>query len=98
MTPRQELLRPWAEIDAHLESAFRMLPERPASNPEGGSVAGYREYLDHNELGLAYEELEGLAEVNRVSEEFWLHMLEAARRMNLPECVERCQQRLGKTS
>lgn len=49
----------------------------------------FEEYLDHNELGLALEELEALAEQVTVRGDFWGEMARAATMMELHEHVER---------
>ena len=62
---------------------------------EGGSVKRYREWLDHNELELALDELEALAEVNAVQRAFWESMLSAADEMKLTDHAERYRAKLA---
>lgn len=72
----------WRLVRESLWNALSHLPTRLSDNPEGGSLHRYREYLEHNELGLAYDELLGLAEVNPATQGFHEAMGEAARRLN----------------
>ena len=55
------------------------------------TVENYKEYLEHNELGLALDELEGLGEFNKVTKDYWLNLLNAAKQMGLKEKVEKYQ-------
>ena len=68
----------WRLVREKLWNAVSHLATELVDNPEGGSLHRYREYLDHNELGLAYDELLGLAEVNPTSDGFHEAMREAA--------------------
>jgi len=71
----------WRLVREALWSALSHLPTELVDNPEGGSLAAYREYMDHNELGLAHEELVGLAEVNAGSSDPSEALREARRLM-----------------
>lgn len=85
---RQELERSWAITRAHLSAAARLLPKDPVSGEGGCSLSQYREWLDHNELELALDELACVGEENAVPREFWLQLIEAAQNMNLPDRAE----------
>ncbi len=61
---------------------------------EGGSVKRYWEWLNHNELELALDELEMLAEVNAVQHAFWESLLSAADEMKLTDRAERYRARM----
>ncbi|MDX1486921.1 MAG: hypothetical protein R3268_01875 [Acidiferrobacterales bacterium] len=80
---RKELEASWSRTRANLEKAFAQLPSFPRDGEEGGSVQRYREWLDHNELELALDELELLGEANDAGKLFWESMLRTATGMNL---------------
>ena len=44
----------------------------------------YLEYLDHNELELALDELEALAEASKPPKQTWSQLADAAETMDLP--------------
>jgi hypothetical protein len=83
--PSEELLQSWKRTRAHLAAAAALLPARPRSGPEGGSHQGYAESLEHNELELALDQLEDLAQVNAVPPAFWAALSEAAAEMELSD-------------
>jgi hypothetical protein len=86
------LRKSWEITENFLNSAFNLLPNNPQPNSEeGGTVENYKEYLEHNELELALDELEGLGEVNKVSKDYWRNLLNAAKQMSLKEKVEKYQ-------
>jgi hypothetical protein len=80
-----------------LSQAAAQLPSTPFESEEGGRLATFREFLDHNELELALDELELLGDHNRVPIAFWWYMHAAASEMKLLEHCERYDQRLGDT-
>lgn len=88
-TRREELEASWARTRDHLEHAFARLPASPVDGEEGGAVDQFREWLDHNELGLALDELEMLGEANDVGRGFWECLLQAATEMSLRDHAER---------
>jgi hypothetical protein len=82
-----ELLRLWAAVRQDFERARALLPSRPSQSE--GNVARLVEWLDHNELGLALDELESLGQDNAAGPEYWRNLLSAAERMELAEHVAR---------
>jgi hypothetical protein len=88
---RRELERSWAMTRRHLDSAFRLLAGRPSPT----ELEQYNEYLDHNELELAFTELEALGDVNRAPDSFWDELIAAAENMGVNEHTERCRKRLS---
>lgn len=84
MTARR-LHESWARTRRHLSHAAALLPADLVEPEDGGRLARYREWLEHNELELALDELEGLGEINRVPREFWIHLRDAALEMQLEE-------------
>jgi hypothetical protein len=89
MKTRAELESSWTRTRQNLESAFAQLPASPKVGEDGGTVTLYREYLEQNELELALDELEMLAEANSVPTAFWQSLLEAALEMNLTSHAQR---------
>lgn len=82
---QHEFEQSWERTRAHLAAAVAHLPENPAPNPEGGRLEEYRDYLEHNELELALDELEALGEANPVSAAYWQALARAAAEMQLRE-------------
>ena len=85
----------WDRTRGHLERAFFALSATPEAGEEGGSVSGYRDWLEHNELELALDELEVLGDANEVSSHYWEALLAAAREMQLSAHVDRYLARLA---
>ena len=94
MTPRDELQASWARTCTHLNAAFQVLPESPKDGLCGGSVAAYHDWLSHNELELALDELEMLADANVVPRKYWENLLAAAQEMKLDTHIQRYKERL----
>ena len=65
----------------HLDNALQALPGRPLPT----ELEQYNEYLDHNELELAFSELEALGDVNRASDRFWDELIAAVEIMRVDE-------------
>ncbi|MFO0916198.1 MAG: hypothetical protein U0795_24785 [Pirellulales bacterium] len=67
-----ELWKRWQVTKSHLRFATQLLPNLLTENNGGDStkdiatLEAYNEYLDHNELELALDQLEGLGELNTV--------------------------------
>ncbi len=92
---RKELEASWSRTRAHLENAFAQLPASPVDAEEGGSAQQFGEWLDHNELELALDELEMLGEVNGVGRTFREFLLQAATEMNLNDHAMRYRERVA---
>ena len=60
--PDAKLIKSWKITEALLERARRALPAAPAQHEQEAAalLAQYREFLEHNELGLALDILEEL--------------------------------------
>ena len=85
----------WRSTTRHLESARVHLPLDLPAHVEFESLVRYEEWLSHNELELAFDELEGIGvEVDCRQSTFWSELLAAAEEMSLPKHAERCRQRL----
>jgi len=82
---REELLQSWSVTTSYLEAAGKEI--------EGNRLATYRDWLAHNELELALDELEGLGEpIQTVL--FWQNLLSAADNMGLAEHAARYRRKL----
>lgn len=79
-----ELIQIWKEVETLLLEA-RQLFDTPETGQEGFSEERFKEYISHNELGLALEELEGIPLYNETPREFWQLLLKSANRMQLKE-------------
>lgn len=76
----------WELTSAHLERAHAHIPNSRAvaDGTNGSSLqAEYREYLDHNELGLALDTLETIGKQIDAPAEFWRNLEKAASQMQL---------------
>jgi len=88
-----DLPKLWALIKGDLSRARNLLPPSP-ENQE--SLSQYYEFVEHNELELACDELEESARDRVVSGEFWLALRDAAKKMRLDDHVARYQKRANK--
>jgi hypothetical protein len=77
------LCRLWAAVRLDFDRARALLPCPPVEVE--GSTARLDEWLDHNELELALDELESLGEDNSAPSAYWEHLRSAAERMGLTE-------------
>ncbi len=94
MKPREQLLALWKDVTARLEGARALLPAAAVAGPEGASIGSYREFMEHNELELALDELELLGDANPVPDDFWRGLLAAAELMKLDRRAQRISSRL----
>ena len=81
----------WAAVRRDFDLARMLLPNPPAEAE--GSAARLTDWLDHNELELALDELEALGEENAAPPAYWEHLRSAAERMELPVHVARLSRR-----
>ena len=79
----------WTQIESDLSCARRMLPDSAACDE---SVCRYHEFIEHNELELACDELEGYAKDHAVPREFWIALRDAATKMKLFDRAIRYEQ------
>jgi hypothetical protein len=70
----------WSVVVAYLEQARRALPD-----PSETMLGSYREYVDHDELGLAFECLVVAASAQRAARQAWESLRAAANAMELDE-------------
>jgi hypothetical protein len=83
----------WKAVRQDFDRAIQLLPSPVIE--EDGSVARLIEWLDHNELGLALDELEALGDVNQVPPDYWRLLATAAQRMGLLNQCERLKNHLS---
>ncbi len=87
--PWNRLQRSWTVTRSHLLSAAKRLPSQPIVGEDSGTLERYQEWLDHNELELALDDLADVGLSNRVSKDFWCELLAAAKNMGLDShCTE----------
>lgn len=89
-----ELRESWEVTRRHLGRARHLLPRSLREDSGGGSLTTFEDFLSHNELGLAFDELEMIGMVNLCPPEFWREMLAAAESMHLSRRAERCRAKL----
>jgi hypothetical protein len=89
-----DLRKSWKITQNHLEAAYSLLPLLIKEELSVGSVERFHEWLAHNELELALDELEGLGQLNNCSSAFWRELLAAAQNMNLQGHVVRYKSKL----
>ena len=88
---RKELERSWKITRSHLATARSFIPEAISTSDEGYSLARYDDWLSHNELELAFDELEGLGGENELGHQFWDALIAAAENMGLDNHANRCR-------
>ena len=80
---RAELEKSWAVTVQLLEEARALLRRDATPGPDGGTLARYQDYLGHNELELALDELADVGVANSPPREFWRKLCRAAENMEL---------------
>lgn len=91
---RDELQRSWTITREYLAKAQATLQAALPGPEDTATFAAYDDWLDNNELALALDELEILAEDVPVSNTFWQVALLAAENMGLADHAERYRQHL----
>jgi hypothetical protein len=72
----------WQLIEVELRAAYAILPENIIESADGYCEEDFLTYLDHNELLMAMEELDGIIVDNLLpSKQFWTHLIQAANLM-----------------
>jgi hypothetical protein len=61
---RRVLEKSWSRTRNHLKDAAKCLPPNPKASDDGGSLELFEDWLKHNELENALDELELLGEAN----------------------------------
>jgi hypothetical protein len=86
-----DLVTTWKTVNRLLSTASNEL--RP-NRREGEDYEQFEEYLEHNELGLAWEKLAECAG-DTASRSFWLLMSEAAREMDMKDAEAEAAEKAG---
>jgi hypothetical protein len=98
-----KLIKQWKIIRSHLEHARRLMPPQVRENAgevpdhDLATLAAYEDSLDHNELELALDQLEGLGELNECPGGFWRSLEKAAELMELHKRAAILHQRFNET-
>jgi hypothetical protein len=92
---RDDLEHSWRVTRQHLEAARGDLPLQLPLLDEGWSIRRYEEWLSHNELELALDELEGIGHWIGCGAGFWTKLLAAAESMTLTDHAARCRRKLA---
>ena len=88
------LVSNWEITKQHLDNAFSFIPTNGLSENDLSFIKDFNDYIYHNELKLAFDSLDELAEINKLPKEFWKEMILAARQMKLEKHIQRCQEKL----
>ena len=83
---QDELRQSWEQTRSFLEAATKLLP--PSIAPTHEKLIRYREWLEHNELELALDELKNIGEDILLPQEFWDELKKASLNMGLIERVD----------
>jgi hypothetical protein len=80
-----ELIKRWKITETLLERARQALPDSPAQceQERAALLARYQEFLEHNELGLAFDVLEELGRQFSARGGFWRDLERAAQNMGM---------------
>jgi hypothetical protein len=73
----------WNQTRAYLAQARAYFPPVARQEPLCQALAVYDEWLEHNELELALDELIAAGQSNPVAEGYWQSLLAAAEHMQL---------------
>jgi len=79
-----EFIKRWKMTETLLERARQALPEMQHEHRQA-LLAQYHEFLEHNELGLAFDVLEELGHLLCVRGGFWRDLERAAEYMGLTD-------------
>jgi hypothetical protein len=82
---RARLKSSWDTTSKHLTAARALLPLVPIASDDGATLENFEQFLEHNELGLALDELAGVGLKNGASVAFWKLLKLAAENMHLPD-------------
>lgn len=88
-------IQSWKRIKSSLLKAKSFVAIQKLDNNQLGKLKDFDEYIDHNELGLAFEQLELLAETIIFPSDFWKEMLSAANEMKPYEKSQNIQRILN---
>jgi len=84
-----DLNKSWAITRYHLEQARSLLTSPSFQADQVESLAFYREFIDHNELECALDQLEMIGESCSCSPDFWKELELAALNMGLKDRLKK---------
>jgi hypothetical protein len=92
-----ELTKRWRSTEAVLERARLALPEpsQDVRHEFDQAIAEYREFLTHNELGLAFDSLKAAASLVPSQGSVWKDLIRAAEFMELNDSVPDLEKRFS---
>jgi hypothetical protein len=92
---RKLLQKKWRAAKTVMARAYRALPHPTFADREqfDGSISRFHEYINHNELGLAFEELCAAAELVNCRGGVWRDLERAAEFMGLHGRVPHLRER-----
>jgi hypothetical protein len=82
----------WKKSKSFLQNARSYISNDRLDNHQLQILKDFDEYIECNELGLAFDQLEFLAENIDLPVEFWKKMFLAAKQMELENKAQRCKQ------
>jgi hypothetical protein len=85
---RDELISSWDATSRDLSAARALLPSVPVASDDGATLDNFEQFLEHNELALALDELVGIGLANNAPVTFWRLVKSAAANMHLPDQSE----------
>lgn len=86
-----KLIKSWERTSNFLLKAKGFASINSLSKTEIETLKDFDEFLEHNELGLAFEQLIYLAETVDFPKEFWKEMILAAKEMKLEDEIKKCE-------
>lgn len=92
-----ELTKRWRSTEAVLERARLALPEpsQDLRHEFDQTISEYREYLTHNELGLAFDSLKAAASLVPSQGSVWKDLIRAAEFMELNDILPELEARFA---
>ena len=87
----------WAVTRERLAEAFQLLQSVRSDTEAMRCYASYRDVLDHNELELALDALEHLAESSALPAAVWEAFAVAAESMDLTERAANCRKMISES-
>ncbi len=84
-----KMFESWSKTEQFLLKAKSFTSKN--SSDDGELLKDFDEFIEHNELGLAYDQLIYLSESVNFPKDFWKEMLSAAKEMRLEDEIKRCE-------
>ena len=91
-----KMIQSWKRTKGFLLKAKSFISVNSLGETEIQTLKYFDEFLEHNELGLAYHQLAYLSETVNFPVKSWKEMLSAAKEMKLEDEIKRCESFLKK--